>query len=92
MTPFQFPKATDAAWVKPLLNAEGLALCNYSFPVLFCWQHAYDFRYAREGDRLLTRLTSSLGHSYLWPVGKGTPGLPWMPSPRTPGRRASPCA
>lgn len=73
MTPFQFPKATDAAWVKPLLNAEGLALCNYSFPVLFCWQHAYDFRYAREGDRLLTRLTSSLGHSYLWPVGEGDP-------------------
>ena len=92
MTPFQFPKATDATWVKPLLNAEGLALCNYSFPVLFCWQHAYDFRYAREGDRLLTRLTSSLGHSYLWPVGEGDPKPPWMPSPRTPGRRASPCA
>ena len=73
MTPFQFPKATDATWVKPLLSAEGLALCNYSFPVLFCWQHAYDFRYAREGDRLLTRLTSSLGHSYLWPVGEGDP-------------------
>ena len=39
MTPFQFPKATDAAWVKPLLNAEGLALCNYSFPVLLSLIH-----------------------------------------------------
>lgn len=73
MIPFQIPQASDASWVRPLLEAEGLPLCNYSFPVLFCWREAYGFRYAPLDRRLLVRLNSSLGHSYLWPVGEGDP-------------------
>ena len=73
MIPFHSPQPEDITWVRPLLAAEGLPLCNYSFPVLFCWKDAYGFQYAPLGDRLLVRLTSSLGHSYLWPVGEGDP-------------------
>ena len=73
MIPFRIPQAHDACWVRPLLEAEGLALCNYSFPVLFCWQDTYGFRYAPMGRRLLVQMKSSLGHSYLWPAGEGDP-------------------
>lgn len=73
MIAFQSPAASDGSWVRPLLQAEGLPLCNYSFPVLFCWQGAFRGEYAPLGRRLLVRLNSSLGHSYLWPVGEGDP-------------------
>lgn len=73
MIPFRIPQADDACWVRPLLEAEGLALCNYSFPVLFCWQDTYGFRYAPLGRRLLVQMKSTLGHSYLWPAGEGDP-------------------
>lgn len=73
MIPFRIPQADDACWVRPLLEAEGLALCNYSFPVLFCWQDTYGFRYAPLDRRLLVQMKSTLGHSYLWPAGEGDP-------------------
>ena len=73
MIPFHIPQAHDACWVRPLLEAEGLPLCNYSFPVLFCWQDTYGFRYAPMGRRLLVQMKSTLGHSYLWPAGEGDP-------------------
>ena len=73
MIPFQTPDFRDVTWVRPILESEGLALCNYSFPVLFCWKDAYGFQYAPLDRRLLIRLNSSLGHSYLWPVGEGDP-------------------
>ena len=73
LIPFHSPDASDSTWVRPLLQSEGLALCDYSFPVLFCWKDAYGFQYAPLGKRLLVRLTSSLGHSYLWPAGEGDP-------------------
>ena len=73
MIPFQTPDVRDVTWVRPILESEGLALCNYSFPVLFCWKDAYGFQYAPLDRRLLIRLNSSLGHSYLWPVGEGDP-------------------
>lgn len=73
LIPFHSPDASDSTWVRPLLQSEGLALCDYSFPVLFCWKDAYGFQYAPLGKRLLVRLTSSLGHSYLWPRGEGDP-------------------
>lgn len=73
MIPFHSPAPEDGPWVQPLLAAEGLPLCNYSFPVLFCWKDAYGFQYAPLERRLLVRLNSSWGHSYLWPVGEGDP-------------------
>ena len=73
MIDFRKPQISDRAWVLPLLAEESLPLCNYSFPVLFCWQDAYHFKIARVGDRLLIRLRSTLGHAYLWPVGRGDP-------------------
>ena len=73
MLSFRSPEAQDASWVRPLLEAEGLALCNYSFPVLFCWQDAYQFQYTALDRRLLVRLCASQGPAYLWPVGEGDP-------------------
>ena len=73
MIEFHSPSPQDRAWVLPLLAAESLPLCDYSFPVLFCWQDAYQTRIARLGDRLLVRLKSSLGSAYLWPAGQGDP-------------------
>ena len=73
MIEFRTPLLSDREWILPLLAEESLPLCNYSFPVLFCWQDAYHFKIAREGDRLLIRLRSTLGHTYLWPVGRGDP-------------------
>ncbi len=73
MIDFRNPQIADRAWLLPLLAEESLPLCNYSFPVLFCWQDAYRFKIARVGDRVLIRLRSTLGHAYLWPVGKGDP-------------------
>lgn len=73
MIAFQTPTPADRAWVLPLLQMEGLPLCDYSFPVLYCWKDAYRFQLARQEDRLLVRLRSSLGHAYLWPVGQGDP-------------------
>lgn len=73
MHAFQVPALSDRNWVLSLLRAEGLPLCDYSFPVLYCWQDAYRFKLARLGGRLLIRLHSSLGHSYLWPAGEGDP-------------------
>ena len=58
MIPFQTPDVRDVTWVRPLLESEGLALCDYSFPVLFCWKDAYGFQYAPLGKRLLIRLRS----------------------------------
>ena len=46
MIPFQTPDVRDVTWVRPLLESEGLPLCDYSFPVLFCWKAAYGFQYA----------------------------------------------
>ena len=65
MIPFQTPDVRDVTWVRPLLESEGLALCDYSFPVLFCWKDAYGFQYAPLGKRLLIRLRSSLGLSLI---------------------------
>ena len=73
MLDFRSPRLSDRVWLLPLLAEESLPLCNYSFPVLFCWQEGFRFRLARAGDRLLVRLSSTLGHSYLWPVGRGDP-------------------
>lgn len=73
MLDFRKPLLSDRDWLLPLLAEESLPLCNYSFPVLFCWQDAYRFRLARAGDRALIRLSSTLGHAYLWPVGRGDP-------------------
>jgi len=73
MIEFRKPQISDRDWILPLLAEESLPLCNYSFPVLFCWQEAYHFKIARVNDRLLIRLKSTLGHAYLWPVGKGDP-------------------
>lgn len=73
MIPFQTPDVRDVTWVRPLLESEGLPLCDYSFPVLFCWKAAYGFQYAPLHGRLLIRLRSTLGHAYYWPVGEGDP-------------------
>ncbi|MDD7290065.1 MAG: phosphatidylglycerol lysyltransferase domain-containing protein [Clostridiales bacterium] len=73
MIEFRTPVPGDRDWVTALLAKEGLSLCNYSFPVLFCWQGAYQFQLARLNHRLLVRLESSLGRAYLWPVGEGDP-------------------
>ena len=73
MLEFRKPQLSDRDWLLPLLAEESLPLCNYSFPVLFCWQDAYRFQLARLEDRVLIRLSSTLGRSYLWPVGRGDP-------------------
>ena len=65
MIPFQTPDVRDVTWVRPILESEGLALCNYSFPVLFCWKDAYGFQYAPLEKRLLIRLNSSLEYGVL---------------------------
>ena len=73
MIPFHPPTLADRPRVCALLEAEGIPLCDYSFPVLFCWQGAYGFQIAELGERLLIRLRSSLGPAYLWPAGEGDP-------------------
>ena len=73
MLSFRLPQPEDRAWILPLLQAESIPLCEYSFPVLFCWQSYYQGELTRLDDRLLVRLTSSEGSAYLWPVGQGDP-------------------
>ena len=70
---FSEPALEDRAWAAPLLRREGLALCDYSFPVLWCWREVYGFRLARLGDRLLISLRYPPGTAYLWPAGEGDP-------------------
>lgn len=73
MIPFRDPTPADRCWATGLAALEGTPLCDYSFPVLFCWQKTYGFQLARFQDRMLVRLDSSRGPSYLWPVGQGDP-------------------
>lgn len=73
MIPFRAPTPADRCWATGLAALEGTPLCDYSFPVLFCWQKTYGFQLARFQDRMLVRLDSSRGPSYLWPVGQGDP-------------------
>lgn len=71
MLPFQPPQPQDRQWVTPLLTADEVPLCDYSFPALYCWQDAFQHTICPFEGRLLTRLVSVLGNSYLWPVGSG---------------------
>lgn len=73
MIPFSEPGLSDKGWVVPLLQGEGLALCDYSFPVLSCWRETYQFQIAPLRERLLVHLQTALGSSYLWPAGIGDP-------------------
>ena len=73
MLTFSEPTLDDRHWVAPLLRREGLALCDYSFPVLYCWRETYRFRLCRLGERALIRLQIPDGPAFLWPVGEGDP-------------------
>ena len=41
MIEFQDPTPSDRCWATALATLEGTPLCDYSFPVLFCWQKTY---------------------------------------------------
>lgn len=71
----EFHPATiaDRQWVLPLLRAESLPLCDYSFTNLFCWQHVYQQEICQFEDRLLVHANTAIGSAYLWPVGSGDP-------------------
>ena len=73
MISFEPPSLSDRCWATALAALEGPPLCDYSFPVLFCWQQTYGFQIARLNRRMLVRLESSRGPAYLWPVGDGDP-------------------
>ncbi|MCI7125004.1 MAG: phosphatidylglycerol lysyltransferase domain-containing protein, partial [Agathobaculum sp.] len=73
MISFEPPSLSDRCWATALAALEGPPLCDYSFPVLFCWQQTYGFQIARLDRRMLVRLESSRGPAYLWPVGDGDP-------------------
>ena len=73
MLTFSEPTLDDIHWAAPLLRREGLALCDYSFPVLYCWRETYRFRLCRFGGRVLVRLTIPDGPACLWPAGEGDP-------------------
>ena len=73
MIDFRPPVLGDRTWAAPLAAAEGDPLCDYSFPVLFCWQETYGVSPARLGSRMLVQMKADWGLSYLWPVGKGDP-------------------
>lgn len=73
MLPFRLPQPQDRQWVSPLLSAESVPLCDYSFPALYCWREAFQHTICPYEGRLLTHLISVLGSSYLWPVGQGDP-------------------
>ncbi|MEG1999773.1 MAG: phosphatidylglycerol lysyltransferase domain-containing protein [Evtepia sp.] len=71
MLPFRTPTPEDRQWILPKLNSAQIPLCEYSFPVLFCWRNAFKQKICLLKERLLTRLDSNIGGSYLWPVGTG---------------------
>lgn len=73
MLTFSESTLDDRRWVAPLLQREGLALCDYSFPVLYCWRETFRFRLARLGERVLISLQSPDGPAFLWPAGEGDP-------------------
>jgi len=73
MLHFQPTKISDRQWVFPLLQAEAIPLCSYSFPALFCWQNVYGQKLCRFEDRLLVHATTAAGGAYLWPAGSGDP-------------------
>lgn len=73
MIRFQAPTPAQRGWAQPLLMAEGLPLCDYSFPLLCCWRDAYSTEIAPLEQRLLVRLHNSQGTVYLWPAGRGDP-------------------
>ncbi len=71
MLSFQPTKPSDRSWVYPLLQAEAMPLCSYSFPVLVCWQGLYGQEVCRFEDRLLIHAYPAVGSAYLWPCGTG---------------------
>lgn len=73
MLDFRPTKASDRQWVFPLLQAEAIPLCSYSFSSLFCWQHVYEQKICQFEDRLLVHASTTVGSAYLWPVGAGDP-------------------
>jgi len=73
MISFYDPLPEHRAQISALLRQEAIPLCNYSFPVLFCWKDSFRFKIAVMGQRVLARLHSSAGHAYLWPAGAGDP-------------------
>ncbi len=63
----------DKQWVQPLLDAEHIPLCDYSFVSFFCWQHVYEQEICQFENRLLVHAKTAIGSAYLWPVGQGDP-------------------
>lgn len=77
MLEFHPVEIADRQWIAPLLAAEQLPLCTYTFTPLFCWQHVYGHEVCRLEDRLLVRVSGEEGYAYFWPAGRGdeTPAL-----------------
>ena len=73
MLDFRPTKISDREWVLPLLQAQALPLCDYSFTPMFCWRHVYDQHICQFENRLMLRANTSIGSAYLWPVGSGDP-------------------
>ena len=73
MLDFCHPTPADRQWVLPLLAAESLPLCDYSFTSFFCWQHVYQQELCQFENRLLVRAKTARGTVYLFPVGTGDP-------------------
>lgn len=73
MLKFRPTKLSDREWVFPLLQAEAIPLCSYSFSAFVCWQHVYQHRICRFENRLLVHAITVIGSAYLWPTGTGDP-------------------
>lgn len=73
MINFKPTEPSDRKWVLPLLQAEPIPLCSYTFSTLVCWQKVYHQEISRLDDRLLVHAITAMGSAYLWPVGTGDP-------------------
>ena len=74
MNSFRSPVMEDRAWVQPLLTGENSMASEYNFDNLYLWSRAYPQQICRVGDRLVVRISGSLGPCHLFPAGTGPLG------------------
>ena len=71
MIEFHPPRPADKLWADQCLAQTDYRGCEYSFTNLFCWNTVYHQEIALADGFLLVRARSRMGHSYLYPAGRG---------------------
>ena len=71
MLAFVSPEIGDKAWVDAFLYPANNRACEYNFVNLLIWREKYHQKVARLCDTVVVQMRSSIGHSYLYPVGTG---------------------